>query len=254
MKSVLILGSAPDAVYAKQLDISRINAIVALNNAWQIRDDWTHAIYPEDFPAERRPVPCANQKIITYKDYVPANNQFGGIIYAGATMAFTTAYWVLSAFKPDLMLFMGCDMIYDRPHGKSHFYGDGTADPLRDDPTLQSLPAKANRLMLLAAQENCLCANLSGLPQTRLTFPHFNPLNLDQLNLDDLRRTRMTLDATTNQTTMDEALELEKSAALFHEGGDYWNSELVIDAHILAKIDALWLKAAPSQSDYFIGE
>ena len=112
MKTVLILGSAPDAVSAQQFDLTRVNALVALNNAWSIRPDWTHAIYPEDFPAQRRPSPQSGQALVTFEQYVPANNAYGGIIYAGATMAFTAAYWVLHQLEPDLLLFCGCDMIW----------------------------------------------------------------------------------------------------------------------------------------------
>ena len=99
-KTVLVIGSAPEAVEARNYDARGIDHIVAINNAWQVRPDWTHLVHPEDFPPERRPAPAAGQNIVTYRDYVPSNNRFGGVIYAGGTMAFSTAYWVLDALAP----------------------------------------------------------------------------------------------------------------------------------------------------------
>ena len=249
MKTVLILGSAPNAVNATQFDLDKVDALVALNNAWSIRPDWTHAIYPEDFPHARRPAPNDGQCIITYEDFVPANNSYGGIIYAGATMAFTSAYWALHILKPHTLLFYGCDMVYDQPGGKSHFYGNGAADPLRDDPTLQSLEAKANRLMALAAQDGCACVNLSDLPMSSLTFPRLDALLLETLFITDHQRLLLQINQRIDETSFNKAMALEEEAALFHAAGDYWNSGLDIDAQLLAEIDTLWLKAVPDQSE-----
>ncbi len=59
------------------------------------------------------------------------------------TMAFTAGYWALGALKPDIIAYLGCDMIYPLEKGSpSHFYGNGQADPLRSDITLQSLGSK----------------------------------------------------------------------------------------------------------------
>lgn len=249
MKTVLILGSAPNAVNATQFDLSKVDALVALNNAWSIRPDWTHAIYPDDFPAARRPSSNNSQSVVTYADYVPANNKYGGIIYAGATMAFTSAYWALHAFEPHLLLFYGCDMVYDQPGGKSHFYGNGAADPLRDDPTLQSLEAKANRLMVFATQEGCVCANLSDLPKSRLTFPRLDAVALEDLLVTDHQKLLLQINQRIDDAKFKEAIALEKEAALFHATGDYWNSDLEIDAKQLAAIDTLWLETIANQSD-----
>jgi hypothetical protein len=88
------------------------------------------------------------------------------------TMAFTAGYWALGALQPDIIAYVGCDMVYSTENGKtSHFYGSGSADPLRNDMTLQSLEAKSNRLMALANKENCAVLNMSTLPESRLTFP-----------------------------------------------------------------------------------
>ena len=63
---VLVLGSGPDAIEVKNWDISRFDAVVAINNAWRLRPDWTHLIHPEDFPADRRPAhPAAPPRVAT---------------------------------------------------------------------------------------------------------------------------------------------------------------------------------------------
>ena len=94
-KHVLIIGSGPNAVNAAELEIA-FDAIVVINNAWRVRRDWSHLIYPYDFPKEKWPQEInSSQTVITEKDFVPIQNQYGGFIYAGATMAFTAGYWVL---------------------------------------------------------------------------------------------------------------------------------------------------------------
>ncbi len=57
--------------------------------------------------------------------------------------------------------------------GPTHFYGQGTPDPLRRDITLRSLEAKSARLMVLAARQGCAMVNLSTGP-SRLVFPRAN--------------------------------------------------------------------------------
>jgi hypothetical protein len=242
-KIVLVIGSAPEAVAARKFDTRRVDRIVAINNAWRVRSDWTHLVHPEDFPADRRPVPADGQSIVTYRDYVPANNRFGGIVYAGGTMAFSTAYWVLDALAPDIMAFCGCDMVYDRPTGQSHFYGKGEADPLRSDPTLQSLEAKANRLAILAAERDCLCVNLSELRRSRLTFPRMAPATLAVDSEAGHRSGLGALRDRIDRSAWAEAVALEAMRDIVVPSGDYWNAPEKLDAKALSTIDALWLKA-----------
>ena len=92
-----------------------------------------------------------NQVLNSAKDYVPAQNFFGGFVYAGGTMAFTAGYWALYKFKPDLICYIGCDMIYEG--SKTHFYGKGTADPLRNDKTLKNLKAKDKKDRAISIME-----------------------------------------------------------------------------------------------------
>ncbi|WP_147126977.1 hypothetical protein [Shimia ponticola] len=166
---VLILGSGPNAIEARDWNRGPIDKIVAINNAWRIRDDWDDLIFPEDFPEERRPTEISEQQdLIEAEAFVPAQNAFGGFLFAGATMAFTAAYWTLHTYKPKVIGFLGCDMVYAAA-GSTHFYGTGTADPLRDDISLRSLEAKSARLMALAAMQGCAMINLSS-GASRLVF------------------------------------------------------------------------------------
>ena len=160
-ENVLILGSGPNAVAAAQWPRDWFDRIVVINNAWRIRPDWGDVIYPEDFPPDRHPPELLpHQRRIQADAFVPAQNRFGGFVFAGATMAYTAGYWALAALAPRVMAFMGCDMVYPAS-GATHFYGKGTADPLRPDVSLRDLGAKSARLGLIAAAQGCACVNLS---------------------------------------------------------------------------------------------
>ena len=168
---VIIMGSGPGVLNAQHMTRGPDHQIVAINNAWRVRNDWDWLVHPEDFPKDRQPqVLASNQAIIGAKDYVRVQNRYGGFVYAGGTMAFTAAYWALGALKPRVIAMIGCDMIYPQK-GPTHFYGTGTADPLRDDVTLRSLEAKSARLWVLAAQAGCAVVNLSDAPCSRLLYP-----------------------------------------------------------------------------------
>ena len=67
-KHVLIIGSGPNAVKASELETS-FDAIVVINNAWRIRSDWTHLIFPYDFPEERWPQEIqSSQSVVTEQE------------------------------------------------------------------------------------------------------------------------------------------------------------------------------------------
>ncbi len=231
MQSILILGSGPSVMQAQSWPRAGIDQILAINNAWQVRSDWDALIYPWDFPEARRPLPRPNQKMVTQDDFVPAQNSYGGFVYAGGTMAFTAGYYALHAHRPRVIAMFGCDMHYPK-QGLTHFYGTGTADPLRDDLSLQSLEAKSARLMVLAAMQGCAMVNLSHGP-SRLVFPrvargqmnHVTP----QIYCPDLAA---------------EAMDREKTLGYYIPSGRYWEHLDQFDAAELAKLDALWYAAA----------
>jgi hypothetical protein len=240
MRIVLILGSGPDVVRAQAWPRTSISDIVAINNAWRVRPDWDYLIHPEDFPADRMPTSNAtHQTIITAQQYVPAQNNFGGFIYAGPTMAFTAGYWALDALKPDVIAFLGCDMQYE--YTQTHFYGKGTADPLRPDVTLQSLEAKSTRLMVYAALNRCLCLNLSDLAASRQVFSRTDLTQLStltpQLHAVWLERVQVNLDKPQLQAAQQREVELNYLVP----SGRTWEVSHQLDSEKLRQLDALWL-------------
>lgn len=226
---VLILGSGPNVTQSQKWDGQWFDQIVAINNAWQVRPDWDALVYPEDFPKERMPpTPTPHQKLVDAKLFVPTQNQFGGFIYAGGTMAFTTAYWALAALRPRVLAFMGCDMVYSQT-GPTHFYGNGTADPLRPDVTLRDLGAKSARLAMIAAQQGCACVNLSKDP-SQLLFPRAEP--------DGLRNRVFSLDLDRKRY---ESLRTKEASLGYHApSGRYWEDMSAFDPAPLAALDADW--------------
>ena len=152
--TVIILGSGPSVTKTRNHPRKPSEFFVAINNAWRVREDWDWLIHPEDFPANRQPNSLQRgQRIVGAREYVPVQNEFGGFVYAGGTMAFTAGYWALHALKPKILAYLGCDMVY-APSGNTHFYGSGTQDPLRKDVTLRSLEAKSARLQAHAALQS----------------------------------------------------------------------------------------------------
>ncbi len=220
--------------------------IVAINNAWNVRGDWTHLIFPEDFPADKMPetIDEKTQTLITADDYVPVQNEYGGFVYAGGTMAFTAGYWALGALKPDVLAFFGCDMNYGPREGKTHFYGNGEPDPLREDVTLQSLAAKSARLMLMAASEGCMTVNLSVRKDTRLIFPRMSLEDVSQLRRVDMEAWSAFQNRGEARAKTESILQRESELGYFVASGRYWEEEASFDAKALSDLDALWLDAA----------
>lgn len=231
---VLILGSAPSALAARDWVDHPFDAIVAINNAWAIRDDWTHTIHPDDFPADRHaPVVAGGQARILSDDYVPFQNLYGGVLYAGGTMAFTTGYWALGALRPRVMAFLGCDMVYPAA-GKTHFYGTGAPDPLRVDISLRNLEAKSARLMLIAAREGCQTVNISTDPESRLVMPRARLSDLTALPDGP---------AVPDADAMHRALAQEDLLDYRVPHGRYWEEADRFDPARIDAVDDLWLAA-----------
>ncbi|MEE4348539.1 MAG: hypothetical protein V2I53_17205 [Paracoccaceae bacterium] len=234
MTVVTILGSGPNVMRAQAWPKTALGHMLAINNAWRVRPDWDALIHPEDFPQDRWPDHLgAGQAVVTAQDYIPANNAYGGVVYAGGTMAFTAAYWALWRHRPRVLAVMGCDMVYPVAVN-THFYGTGTADPLRPDVTLQSLEAKSARIMLLAARQGCAVVNLSADP-SRLLFP--------RAGIDGLSRLRP---LAVDETAVRAVLQAEQELGARVPSGRYWAEGREIAAASLAAIDALWLQAYDS--------
>jgi len=236
MSTTLILGSGPNVVQARDWSRDDIDHILAINNAFAVRPDWDSLIFPEDFPELRRPTTLSEGQCLVSADaYVPAQNEYGGFVYAGGTMAFTAGYWALYAHRPRVLAFMGCDLTYDA--AQTHFYGTGSADPLRPDVTLQSLEAKSARLMITAAMQGCAVVNLSQ-DQSRLVFPRATVNGIAEAQ-------PLPFDAELSQR----ARQLEVSLGYVVPSGRYWLEEERFDPAKLREIDALWLEAALAPTD-----
>lgn len=226
-----MLGSAPMATLAGGWPRHSFDHILAINNAYAVRPDWDYMIHPWDFPIERRPSAGPGQHVITETDFVPAQNAHGGFVYAGATMAFTAAYWALNDLRPRVIASFGCDMQYPAG-GQTHFYGKGSPDPLRADITLRSLEAKSARLMVLAAIQGCAMVNLSNGP-SRLIFP--------RASLAMAARAKP-LEFCPEMAAKATAREAE--LGYYSASGRYWEELDRFDSAEIDRLDAMWLAAA----------
>lgn len=245
LKIALIVGSAPDALRVAQWDTTCFAHRVAINNAWQVCPTWDFLIYPEDFPLDRHPSAKQShgKKCITAEAFVPEQNRFGGFVYAGGTMSFTAGYWALGALKPDVLAYVGCDMVYASVPGQAtHFYGQGAADPLRQDVTLQSLEAKSVRLMAMAHQQGCALVNLSDQASSRLLLPR---MALSQLsNFSPTDHANLLAEQSLDEEAIEAALFAEAQLGYMVPSGRYWEVAGAFDKDKLKAIDDLWLSAA----------
>ena len=232
MSIVLVLGSGPNVLTARDWPRDAFDTIVAINNAWAVRPDWDLLIHPDDFPRDRWPTEQSPvQKVVRAEEYVPRQNHFGGFVYAGGTMAFTAGYWALSALRPKVVAMIGCDMVYPKTRA-THFYGTGAADPLREDITLRSLEAKSARMMILGAMAGCAFVNLSKDP-SRLVLPRADPDGLDTVAPQKF-----------DPDLAARALTEEDRLGYRVPSGKYWQEEHRFDPVAIDALDALWLRAA----------
>ena len=229
---VLIIGSAPDATKARELDLTFFDTVIVINNAWKVISNWNELIFPYDFPDDKKPKLIAKkQRFVTEKEFVPAQERLGGFVYAGATMTFTAGYWALVEHKPSLMCFLGCNMVYPSDT-QTHFYGSGRKDPLRDDISLTSLKACSRRLLAIAKMRNCDLISLSS-GFTNLDIPQLDFSQLDNFH------TSIVVD---DQRVVD-AFLLEESFGYFFRGKKYWEFLDQIDKSHLIELDRVWVDA-----------
>ena len=121
-------------------------------------------------------------------------------------------------------------MIYD---GKdTHFYGRGTPDPLREDPTLKNLKAKSARLEAVAASQNCSIFNLSKKPRSNLVF---RQNSLEKIPEEYTPRSF-------NRDLLKVALQQEKRLGYYVEDGKYWKYLAEFDQEKIDALDSLWYK------------
>ena len=227
---VLIIGSAPDATKACELDLTFFDTIIVINNAWKIISSWDELIFPYDFPDNKKPKSIGKQqRFVTEKEFVPAQESLGGFVYAGATMTFTAGYWALVEHNPSLMCFLGCNMVYPS-NTQTHFYGSGRKDPLRDDISLTSLKACSRRLLAIAKMRNCDLISLSS-GVTNLDIPQLDFSQLDNFH------TSIVVD----RQRVADAFLLEESFGYFFRGKKYWEFLDQIDKSHLIELDRVWV-------------
>lgn len=166
----IIVGSSPSATEISDMPLEDCFKI-AINNAWRIRKDFDVLVHPSDFAKDRMPDIDFSGKLVSNEDYMLAVNEAGGMIFAGATMTFATGYWVLENVAARLVGYFASDMVYPTSGEASHFYGNGSPDPLRKDVSLGSLEARGARLFAWGLYRNKLVVNFSGLSSSRLCFP-----------------------------------------------------------------------------------
>ena len=163
---------------------------------------------------------------------MPAQNHFGGFVYAGGTMAYTTAYWALKEYAPAEICFIGCDMHYPET-GATHFYGTGAPDPLREDISLTSLEGSSARFLCLAARQNCVVFNLSNSP-SRLIFPRKSPHKSHSSTPLPVIDTEM----------VEDCLQTEHRLGYFVADGRYWLAADEFNKSELEQLNKKWLMAA----------
>jgi hypothetical protein len=242
---VLMLGSAPDVVRCQLWPRHAFSTIVAINNAWHVRPDYDYLIHADDFPEERQPArhELRFASVVRANEYVPAQNAFGGFVYAGGTMAFTAAYWAMHRLKPDILAFLGCDMMYDAARGPTHFYGNGAPDPLRSDVTLQSLEAKSARLFVTGLRTGTLCVNLSRLPDSRLIFPRVDVGDLQAMSRTESTALRRSYECAIDAAAESAGKRMEQRLGYFVEDGRYWEHMDRFDSALLREVDEAWLSS-----------
>lgn len=240
-KRILIIGSGPNALKVRQWNLSAFDHIVVINNAWQVTQNWHDLIYPHDFPPARLPPTLKpSQRLVDESAFVPTQNHYGGFVYAGGTMAFTAAYWVLKEYAPAEICFIGCDMHYPAA-GPTHFYGIGQPDPLRADISLTSLEGSSARFMCLAARQGCAVFNLSNGP-SRLIFPRRKANEL----------IRFLAPVAFNQLIVNDCLSIEQQLGYFVEDGRYWLVADKFDVEKLRQLNKNWLLATGHLQDHKI--
>lgn len=244
-KTVTVVGSGPAAPRVADL-LSDETIVVAINNAWRAVPRWDYSLYADDFPELAKPPgPRRARNARSSPQYWPAMNAFGGMLYCGASMGLAAGYWLLRTLPFSQISYYAADLVYD-PR-KSHFYGQGTADPLRRDISLQDHTAKHLRLFYFGLKQGCLFLNASDAEETRLPFPRVRSGASVHHNM----MTELLPELTRAGEAMDEvahaALALERAARFDWRSLDYWRFMEDAEAwrHV-AEVDARWRALLPA--------
>ncbi|WP_198297825.1 hypothetical protein [Bordetella genomosp. 9] len=156
-------------------------------------------------------------------------------------MAFAAGYWAVHSLHSRVIGYFACDMVYRA--GQTHFYGAGTADPLRHDVSLRSLEAKATRLFCWGLKHGKILLNCSGDNETRLVFP--------RVSLSALRNFKPKSHAWSLLLERAEKIwDFEKEAPFDALKEDYWTLVgSATEEEFIAEVDRRWLSLAPLIGD-----
>lgn len=235
-KPTLIIGSGPSALDLSQRDLGRTRT-AAINNAWRVRGDIDYLLFPSDFPEERRAPSSYKARRITVPDYMAGMNAGGGLIFCGATMVFAAGYWAVHSIRTKVVGFYAADMIY--PSQGSHFYGEGTADPLREDISLRSLEAKGVRLFSFGISRGVVLVNCSPQAESRLVFPRVELAKLSELQTHPKRWSEL-------KKAAKDVFRLEAEAPFDRMREEYWTlADTQEKLDFIGRVDQQWLSLLP---------
>lgn len=248
-KTVAIIGSGPAAPTAHQL-LGPTTIVWVINNAWRAVPKYDALIYSDDLPLERKPDAISLARLgRSSPQYYPAMVQHGGILFCGATMALAAGYMAIEAFPFSQIAFYASDMTYDS--APSHFYGEGSADPLRHDISLQDLDAKCLRLFYMGLERGCLVVNASSANISRLAIPHPKNSAFLRVNvMEDLKQPLINL-LDTLRPLADAALKIEAQAefdAGVYDYGRYMKENAVWE--YVRRVDAAWALMKPAVRNF----
>lgn len=190
MNKVLLLASGMSASEVHDYDYKANGwTIVAINNGWQVTEDWDIWVRPPDFDGKRPEVIKDTQEVC--KQYSESLKHFGGHKACGYSITLCASYYSLWKYKPDVMGFLGCDMNYTPDaDGNTHIYGIGSDIKKRGIPDPDRMVqqyAKGNEnylndiyMRLVSEAErwsNCKVYNLSSVIDTRLPYNKAKPFD-----------------------------------------------------------------------------
>jgi hypothetical protein len=142
------------------------------------------------------------------------------------------------------VLFFACDMTYDAP--QSHFYGQGTPDPLRRNLTLQSLEAKSLRVFYFGLLHEVLFLNASQEATSRLQVPRVHADIAFRRNWMQRWRTHILALRAELDMLAAPALALERSGVIDGKREDYFNYTDEAAWDHVRRIDRAWLALGPA--------
>lgn len=190
MKKVLLLAAGPSARQYYDYDYKANGwTVVAVNNGWQVTDEWEHWVRPPDFKGDKPKEFLEHQSMV--QRYSSQLAKYGGQKACGYSITLNAGYWALAELQPDVLALLGADMNYTPDKdGNTHFYGigydiktKGIPDPDRmvkkhgnDDPNY--LNKIYLRLVEYAEKQNCKVYNVSQNIETRLPYERVKPEDL----------------------------------------------------------------------------